>query len=113
MARTIRVCHVITLLELGGAQENTIASVLGLRTQPGMCADLISGPTVGPEGSLESTCAPVPGLRRPVPGSRRQCPSPRAQPPAPGAQWSGLKTAGATVPGGAAANCRGSKASRR
>jgi len=50
----MRVTHVITRLVVGGAQENTIASVLGLRTLPGMEADLISGPTTGPEGSLES-----------------------------------------------------------
>jgi glycosyltransferase involved in cell wall biosynthesis len=31
MARTIRVCHVITLLELGGAQENTLYTVSHLR----------------------------------------------------------------------------------
>lgn len=50
----MRVTHVITRLVVGGAQENTIASVLGLRDLPGLNVDLISGPTTGPEGSLES-----------------------------------------------------------
>ena len=50
----MRVTHVITRLIIGGAQENTVASVLGLREKPGVHAQLISGPTAGPEGSLES-----------------------------------------------------------
>jgi hypothetical protein len=69
----MRVTHVITRLVVGGAQENTIASVLGLRTLPGLDVDLISGPTIGPEGSLESEFANhsgaltiVPELIRPV-----------------------------------------------
>jgi glycosyltransferase involved in cell wall biosynthesis len=49
----MRVTHVITRLIVGGAQENTVASVLGLRTKPDLQVDLISGPTYGPEGSLE------------------------------------------------------------
>lgn len=50
----MRVTHVITRLIVGGAQENTIATVLGLRNTPGVSVQLISGPTTGPEGSLES-----------------------------------------------------------
>jgi glycosyltransferase involved in cell wall biosynthesis len=50
----MRVTHVITRLIVGGAQENTITSVLGLRARPGLEVDLISGPTSGPEGSLVS-----------------------------------------------------------
>jgi len=57
----MRVTHVITRLVVGGAQENTIASVLGLRALPGMDVDLISGPTTGPEGSLESAFTDNPG----------------------------------------------------
>ena len=49
----MRVTHVITRLIVGGAQENTVASVLGLRAKPGLQVDLISGLTHGPEGSLE------------------------------------------------------------
>jgi glycosyltransferase involved in cell wall biosynthesis len=49
----MRVTHLITRLVLGGAQENTVASVLGLQQIPGVHADLISGPTLGREGSLE------------------------------------------------------------
>lgn len=69
----MRVTHVITRLIVGGAQENTIASVLGLRQKPGLEVDLISGPPAGPEGSLASafTESPqsltlVPELVRPI-----------------------------------------------
>ena len=60
----MRVTHIITRLIVGGAQENTVATVLGLRRKPGVEVSLISGPTTGPEGSLESEvgritpCAP-------------------------------------------------------
>src|SRR3974377_1878364 len=57
----MRVTHVITRLIVGGAQENTIASVLGLRRKPGMQGALISGRTSGPEGSLEHRLADEPG----------------------------------------------------
>lgn len=50
----MRVSHVITRLILGGAQENTLSSVLGLQKRPGFEVQLISGPTTGSEGSLES-----------------------------------------------------------
>jgi glycosyltransferase involved in cell wall biosynthesis len=50
----MRVVHVITRLIIGGAQENTIASVQGLAQIPGVNIQLLSGPTTGPEGSLES-----------------------------------------------------------
>lgn len=56
----MRVTHVITRLIVGGAQENTIATVLGLRKIPGLNADLISGPTTGPEGSLEAEVPATP-----------------------------------------------------
>lgn len=58
----MRVTHVITRLITGGAQENTIASVLGLAQKPGMQVRLISGPTSGPEGSLEAGFAQYPGM---------------------------------------------------
>lgn len=67
MTRTMRVAHVITRLIVGGAQENTIASVLGLREKPGLEVSLISGPTTGPEGSLEPRVASIPGLLTIVP----------------------------------------------
>ena len=63
----MRVSHVITRLIVGGAQENTIASVLGLRAKPDVEVQLISGPTAGPEGSLESQVSSVPGLLTVVP----------------------------------------------
>jgi glycosyltransferase involved in cell wall biosynthesis len=63
----MRVTHVITRLIVGGAQENTIATVLGLRQIPGLTIHLISGPTRGPEGSLEGELAFDPGLLSIVP----------------------------------------------
>lgn len=65
----MRVTHVITRLIVGGAQENTLATVRGLRQIPGLKVDLISGPTTGPEGSLESKAENliiVPELVRPI-----------------------------------------------
>jgi glycosyltransferase involved in cell wall biosynthesis len=58
----MRVTHIITRLIVGGAQENTIATVLGLHRLPGFSVRLISGPTTGPEGSLEPAVSGVPGL---------------------------------------------------
>lgn len=47
----MKVCHVITRLIIGGAQENTVSTCVGLR-QLGYEVDLVSGPQTGPEGSL-------------------------------------------------------------
>jgi glycosyltransferase involved in cell wall biosynthesis len=47
----MHICHVITRLIIGGAQENTILSCEGLRAL-GHEVTLISGPTRGAEGSL-------------------------------------------------------------
>jgi glycosyltransferase involved in cell wall biosynthesis len=63
----MRVTHIITRLVIGGAQENTAATVLGLREKPGLKVDLLSGPTTGPEGSLEPAMASQPGLLTIVP----------------------------------------------
>lgn len=65
----MRITHVITRLIIGGAQENTLSSVLGLRQKPGLEVKLVSGPSLGPEGSLESLdpqLIVVPSLVRPV-----------------------------------------------
>jgi len=56
----MRVTHVITRLVVGGAQENTLATVLGLRQKPGVEVQLISGPATGPEGSLAGEAQGVP-----------------------------------------------------
>ena len=47
----MKVCHVITRLIVGGAQENTVASCIGLR-KLGYDCELVTGPQTGPEGSL-------------------------------------------------------------
>ena len=63
----MRVTHIITRLIIGGAQENTIATVQGLLRIPGLELKLISGPTTGPEGSLEPVVRAIPGLLSIVP----------------------------------------------
>jgi glycosyltransferase involved in cell wall biosynthesis len=57
----MKICHVITRLIVGGAQENTVSSCIGLR-RLGHEVDLVSGPQTGPEGSLydQATAAGVP-----------------------------------------------------
>ena len=63
----MRVTHIITRLVVGGAQENTLYTIRGLREKPGLDIKLISGPTIGPEGSLEGEAARIPGLLTIVP----------------------------------------------
>jgi len=55
----MRVTHIITRLILGGAQENTLATIAGLQKKPGLEVKLISGPTIGPEGSLSERAAGI------------------------------------------------------
>ncbi|MBS3734078.1 MAG: glycosyltransferase family 4 protein [Phycisphaerae bacterium] len=47
----MRICHVITRLILGGAQENTLLTCEGLHRR-GHDVTLITGPPLGPEGQL-------------------------------------------------------------
>jgi glycosyltransferase involved in cell wall biosynthesis len=49
----VRICHVITRLILGGAQENTLLTCGGLGSR-GHDVTLIAGPALGPEGELIS-----------------------------------------------------------
>ena len=58
----MRVTHIITRLIVGGAQENTVSSVLGLHRRHQLDIDLISGPSDGPEGSLEPEFQAFPGM---------------------------------------------------
>jgi glycosyltransferase involved in cell wall biosynthesis len=48
----MRVVHIITRLILGGAQENTLLTCEGLLRRYGDDVLLVTGPAVGPEGSL-------------------------------------------------------------
>ncbi|MDD5746642.1 MAG: glycosyltransferase family 4 protein [Candidatus Omnitrophica bacterium] len=70
MKQKIKVAHIITRLIIGGAQENTLLTVNGLRHLPDYSVTLISGPTYGPEGSLvdrvrgRSALVIIPALRR-------------------------------------------------
>jgi glycosyltransferase involved in cell wall biosynthesis len=50
-ASELNVCHIITRLIIGGAQENTLLSCEGLHGR-GHDVTLITGPDAGPEGSL-------------------------------------------------------------
>ena len=63
----MKITHIITRLIIGGAQENTVATVLGLHKKPGVEVSLISGPTTGPEGSLEADVSKIPGLLTTIP----------------------------------------------
>lgn len=47
----MKICHVITRLIIGGAQENTLLTCEGLAAR-GHDVTLVAGPTTGPEGSL-------------------------------------------------------------
>ena len=65
----MRVTHVITRLIVGGAQENTVSSVLGLVDHPDFEVELISGPTPSdqPEGSIQGLVEGRPGLLTLIP----------------------------------------------
>jgi glycosyltransferase involved in cell wall biosynthesis len=63
----MRVAHIITRLVVGGAQENTVATVLGLLPKPDIQVHLISGPSTGPEGSMESALGAYPRVLTIVP----------------------------------------------
>ncbi|MBI3007949.1 MAG: glycosyltransferase family 4 protein [Candidatus Omnitrophica bacterium] len=52
MMDKVRVLHIITRLIIGGAQENTLWTVKGLMKLDRYDVKLISGPPLGPEGSL-------------------------------------------------------------
>lgn len=49
----MKIAHVITRMIIGGAQENTLSTVIGLKNL-GHDVMLISGPSKGPEGSMEN-----------------------------------------------------------
>lgn len=51
--RPLRVAHIITRLIIGGAQENTLHTVEDQHSIHGDEVHLITGPGLGPEGSLE------------------------------------------------------------
>ncbi len=57
---------------VGGAQENTLASAVGLHRMPEYSVRLISGPTTGPEGSLVDRAQAIPGLFQVCPSLVRQ-----------------------------------------
>ena len=49
--RPLRICHVITRMIVGGAQENTLLTILGHR-EAGQECELVTGPSPGREGEL-------------------------------------------------------------
>lgn len=57
----MKICHVITRMIIGGAQENTLFSCQG-QVEAGHEVTLITGPTTGPEGTLLDK-QKVPGLK--------------------------------------------------
>ncbi len=75
--RRPKVCHVITRLILGGAQENTLYTVELLQASGRFDVTLVTGPALGPEGSLleRATRQPfhtivVPQMRRAIHAAR-------------------------------------------
>ena len=52
--RRVKVCHIMTRLSLGGAQENTLLTVEGLMRMPQYEVDLVIGTDDGREGELVS-----------------------------------------------------------
>lgn len=69
----MRIAHVITRMILGGAQENTLLTCEDLRRVHGDDVLLITGPALGPEGSLLDRAAErgtplaiIPQLRRAI-----------------------------------------------
>ncbi|MHC4885932.1 MAG: glycosyltransferase family 4 protein [Planctomycetota bacterium] len=48
----MKVLHIITRMILGGAQENTLLSVLGQQKRSDYEVTLLTGPTTGPEGCI-------------------------------------------------------------
>ena len=47
----MKICHIITRMIIGGAQENTLLTVIG-HLEKGHEVTLLTGPTTGPEGKL-------------------------------------------------------------
>lgn len=52
MKSKVKIAHIITRLILGGAQENTLLTVEGLKKRTYYDVTLLTGPSLGPEGSL-------------------------------------------------------------
>ena len=53
----LKICHVITRMIIGGAQENTLYTIQG-HLEKGHEVTLVTGPTTGPEGELLKTFCP-------------------------------------------------------
>ncbi len=51
MDRKMKICHVITRMIVGGAQENTLFTIIG-HLEKGHEVVLVTGPSPGPEGEL-------------------------------------------------------------
>jgi len=73
MIKKPKVLHIITRLIIGGAQENTVSTVEGLRRSSKYEVTLVSGPPLGPEGSLAEEAKRkgiepiiIPALRREI-----------------------------------------------
>ena len=54
MEQKLKICHVITRMIVGGAQENTLLTALG-HIEKGHEVILVTGPSPGPEGELLKT----------------------------------------------------------
>lgn len=73
VSESMKIAHLITRLIVGGAQENTLLTVKDQLHEYGDSVTLISGPAIGPEGSLEDQARDsgvdlriIPQLRRSI-----------------------------------------------
>jgi glycosyltransferase involved in cell wall biosynthesis len=58
----VNVSHIITRMIVGGAQENTLFSVLGLSELPAYQVQLLTGPETGAEGNLLEVASSKPDV---------------------------------------------------
>ncbi len=70
-SKRIRVLHVITRMIVGGAQEDALVSLAGLRDSFGYKVGLITGPETGPEGELISRAREIGIPLKIIPAMRR------------------------------------------
>ena len=62
MVKKLKICHVITRMIVGGAQENTLLSAIGL-AEKGHDVTLITGYSPGPEGELLANFKHIPNVK--------------------------------------------------
>src|SRR3990167_4345011 len=67
----LKICHLITRMILGGAQENTLLTLQGLKRDTSWEIHLAYGPEIGDEGSLVEVCRDLGVVMHPLQNLRR------------------------------------------